>query len=383
MTGARNKAQFQKNPLKNRSAVQRVHSHTYILLTLLSFAFSVTATRLFLNLTGFPKLGGGELHIAHVLWGGLFLFIASLIPLIFVNQWALELSSITAGIGVGLFIDEVGKFITNSNDYFYPSAAPIIYAFFLLTVLVFIEVKRQRRPSTRAQMYSILEKFAEVLDRDLSQYEYDELVVRLDEIITGSTEPQLIGLAQSLREYLTTHKDQIVPHDPGFLERCIEAFERFRATWLTQQRVRLILIVGLLLWAGWALTSQTIMFIATHNTEAFKVMVEDFIENRLIVNQTGMNWFEVQILLEGSMGLGSLAAVVLFLLKKDRAAVWIGIVDLVITLVIVNLLTFYFDQFSTIAFAAFEFVLLVLLLFYQRNYLPEKQFLPPGVNQKG
>lgn len=365
------KRQF--NPLKNRSVVQRSHARTYVLLTLLSFAFSVTATRVFLNLTGFPQIGGGELHIAHVLWGGLFLFVASLIPLIFVNQWALELSSIFAGVGVGLFIDEVGKFITRSNDYFYPSAAPIIYAFFLLTVLVFVQVKRQRKQSARAQMYGVLEKFAEVLDRDLSKAEYDDLMDQLNQLVNHSTEPQLTALANSLITYLQEQKDQIVPHDPGLLEKWIEAFERFRSRWLTRRRLRLILIVGLSLWAAWALTSQTVMFISTHNTEQFTLLLTQFMQDRLIRNESGMNWFEAQILLEGGMGLGALTAVILYLLKKDRPATWIAILDMVVTLVLVNLVTFYFDQFSTIAFAAYEFILLVLALFYQRAYLSKKR----------
>jgi hypothetical protein len=46
--------------------------------------------------------------------------------------WAALLS----GVGLGLFIDEVGKFITSNNNYFFPLAAPIIYLAFLLTVAV-------------------------------------------------------------------------------------------------------------------------------------------------------------------------------------------------------------------------------------------------------
>jgi hypothetical protein len=133
-----------RNLLRDRTPVRRKHAVTHLLITVLCFAFSVTGTRLFLELTGYPQIGGGEIHIAHVLWGGIFLFAASLMPLIWVNQWVLNLSAVFSGLGVGLFIDEVGKFITSTNDYFYPSAAPIVYAFFLLTVLV-LDVRHPRR----------------------------------------------------------------------------------------------------------------------------------------------------------------------------------------------------------------------------------------------
>ena len=106
-----------------RRPVERDGAAFYVLLTLLSFALSVVLTRLFLQLTGYPQLGGATLHIAHLLWGGLFLFIGALTMLIFANRWVYRLGAILTGIGVGLFIDEVGKFITRTNDYFYPPAA--------------------------------------------------------------------------------------------------------------------------------------------------------------------------------------------------------------------------------------------------------------------
>ena len=128
--------------------IQRRRAGDYLLITLLSFGFSVGATRLLLELTGYPQLGTGSLHIAHVLWGGLFLFIASLLPIIYINEWVVALSGLLSGFGVGLFIDEVGKFITQTNDYFFPSAAPIVYVLFLLTVFVFAQVRIERRAST-------------------------------------------------------------------------------------------------------------------------------------------------------------------------------------------------------------------------------------------
>src|SRR5215212_10500513 len=116
-----------------RTPVRRASAAHYVALTLLSFATTVLLTRLYLALTGYPQLGSGEFHIAHMLWGGLLLFIAALLPLLLTNHWAFTTAALLSGSGVGLFIDEVGKFITRNNNYFHPLAAPIIYGVFLLT----------------------------------------------------------------------------------------------------------------------------------------------------------------------------------------------------------------------------------------------------------
>jgi hypothetical protein len=355
--------------LRDRTPVRRKHAVSHLLITVLCFAFSVTGTRVFLELTGYPQLGGGELHIAHVLWGGVFLFAASLLPLIWVNQWVLDLSAVFSGLGVGLFIDEVGKFITSTNDYFYPSAAPIVYAFFLLTVLVFVQVKRHREHSSRSLMYGILEDFAEVLDHDLSKVEYDRLMKRLDMVIKDEKDEQMVQLARSLQGYLTHKATLVVEHEPNIFERISDGWQKFSNTWLSKRKLRTIILLGLLVWAGWAVSSQTIRFLITNNVEQFRILIEQFMANELIAGDSGMHWFEAQIILEGSIGLIALIAVLFFLIKQDRVGTWIGITDLVFTLVVVNLLTFYFDQFSTIAFAAVQFLLLVLMLYYKRKYL--------------
>jgi hypothetical protein len=60
------------------------------------------------------------LHIAHALWGGLLLTIAVFLPLAFANRWAIQANALLGGTGIGLLIDEVGRFITQANDYFLP-----------------------------------------------------------------------------------------------------------------------------------------------------------------------------------------------------------------------------------------------------------------------
>ena len=99
--------------------------------------------------------------------GGLLLFIAILLILFVANSWVFTVSAVLSGIGVGLFIDEVGKFITQKNDYFFPPAAPLIYSLFLLIALLFLLVRRSRQRSPRSSMYGVLSGLSEVLDNDI------------------------------------------------------------------------------------------------------------------------------------------------------------------------------------------------------------------------
>jgi hypothetical protein len=111
--------------------VRQNRADTYLLTLISIYGTTVILVRAYLEMTGYPQVGDSTYHIAHLLWGGLLMFVAMVLLLIWANPWLLSLTAVMGGIGAGLFIDEVGKFITKDVNYFYRPAIAIIYVSFV------------------------------------------------------------------------------------------------------------------------------------------------------------------------------------------------------------------------------------------------------------
>src|SRR5437660_6357078 len=96
---------------------------------------TILIIRLQLWATHYPKLGGGKLHIAHLLWGGLAMLVAIVLLLSFLGRARRHTGAVLGGVGFGFFIDEIGKFVTSDNDYFFKPAAGMIYILFIVLFL--------------------------------------------------------------------------------------------------------------------------------------------------------------------------------------------------------------------------------------------------------
>ena len=346
-----------------RTPVRREGAQTYLLLTLIAFGVSVALTRLVLQLSGYPQLTSGDLHIAHVLWGGLLLFAAALLPLVLANRWVYTAGAVLAGLGVGLFIDEVGKFITTTNDYFYPAAAPIVYVFFLLTALVYLQVRRPGRKDGRTELYAALDQLEEVLDRDLEPGERQVLVARLSAIAQDLERPETARLAKELLHFLHAGVPIEAEESPDLLERIQARLERFERKWLTRPRLRLLLALG---WLG----------LAAYMLLSAAQDLQDLVGGR---------WSEVwpqlpailrrpdvepwNALLQAACGGLLIAALLALALRRDALAHRLATYGLLLALAVVNLFVFFYDQFSTILPATLELLLLLGSLRYQKRFL--------------
>jgi hypothetical protein len=355
--------------LPKRKLILRRHAERYILITLLAFATTVAATRIFLNLTGYPQLGGGNFHISHVLWGGVFLFAAVILLFTFINQRLFYLSAFLSGIGVGLFIDEVGKFITSEYDYFVPAAAPIIYSFFLLTFLVYTLVVHRKQLDSHLTLYELLGDLEEILDEDYTSAEVNQLLARLQVVRQDPGSEDLIPIARGLQEYFTQQAASKIESKPGFLDRLLDRWITFRERYLTKRRLKSFLIGGLLGLAIWELYYPVNFIISLVSPEEIITELSYLVTSELVTGPVTIKLFVFRLGFDSILGLALLIAVFLFLINKDRNASAFAYISLLVLLTSANLILFYFDQFSMILNAAVQFILFMAVIYYRSEYL--------------
>ena len=140
---------------------------------------TILVIRTQLWLTNYPQLGGHGLHIAHLLWGGLFMLVAIGLLLTFLGRHVRRAAAIVGGVGFGFFIDELGKFITEDNNYFYRPAAALIYLCFIGLFVLTRALQRRERLDARDDLANAVDLLGEAARRDLDEGERREALALL------------------------------------------------------------------------------------------------------------------------------------------------------------------------------------------------------------
>jgi hypothetical protein len=335
---------------KARSAVRRDRAENYILTSLVAFAVTVIITRLFLELSGYPQIGNDVLHIAHALWGGLLLIMAGFLPLAYANRWAIQASALLGGIGTGLFIDEVGKFITQTNDYFFPPALSIIYGLILLNVLVYLSFRRSREHDPRTAMYHVFDRLQEAWDGDLDTAEAAQIEAQLS-IAKQSERTEIVALANAVTIYLEKEKGYLAAAEPDIWQRVF--------TWVDAMGKRLgrpmhrtIISALLILWLTVVISYITIL-----------------IHGRANLSSQVVQWRGALIVFQVVIGGLMIFALSAWLTRDEVRSLKFAVSGFLFSLVALQTLYFYLSQFSAITSTLLQLAFLQILLTYRRWYL--------------
>jgi hypothetical protein len=172
---------------------------------------AVLAIRFILRITGYPSLGGARFHIAHMLWGGLLMAAALLICLSFLGNRTRLLAALLGGVGFGTFIDEIGKFITRDNNYFYQPSIALIYIMFVLIYFAFRDLQMRRGISREEYLVNAINDLEEAVINDLQPEERDRALRYLGAI--AEKDDLTLRLAALIEEA------SVQPHPHGWLRR--------------------------------------------------------------------------------------------------------------------------------------------------------------------
>lgn len=214
--------------MQKRKFIRDFEAGGYLDLFLVTAVAAVLLIRLFLQLTGFPQLGNDSLHIAHMLWGGLLMLIALILLLSFLGRATNKAAAVIGGAGFGMFIDEVGKFVTQDNDYFFEPAIAIIYVIFILTYLLIRWIHSSRPRSPLEYLVNALQETQQIAVGDLDRDERDRALVYLERC--DMSIPLVAGL-----ERLVKQTDVVPVVRPGVLTRLKDATLRLYQELVSKQ----------------------------------------------------------------------------------------------------------------------------------------------------
>ncbi|KKQ97190.1 MAG: hypothetical protein UT23_C0016G0007 [Candidatus Woesebacteria bacterium GW2011_GWA1_39_12] len=359
-----------------RTPVKREGAGRYLMVTLISFAVSVIVTRVFLQVTNYPQLAWGEIHIAHLLFGGFFLFVAALLPLVLSNRSVFVISAVLSGAGVGLFIDEVGKFITQANDYFYPPAMPIIYAFFLLVTLIYFQVRKMPRKDARAELYRSFDSLSEILDYDLEPHELASLKRRLKYVSQKKDSPAYAELAKKLLKFLDSKDLKLVPQKHNLFTRLVSRLEKSEEEFVGRSFYKAALVLWLTTSGAIAIGDLVRSFTAFFSSEALFALASRLVSSGVLVSDASIYWFLVRLVLEALVGISLIVSAFLLAKGAEKTGISIAYYGILLSLTTVNLLVFYFDQtrafFSTLG----QLTLFLLIIHFRHRFLVLQEIAP-------
>lgn len=312
---------------------------------LVSAVVSLLLVRAGLALSGFPQLGGRGLHIAHMLWGGMFMLASLLVLLGFVGRAAQFGAAFLSGVGFGTFIDEIGKFLTSDNNYFFRPAVALIYVIFVLLFMA-------GRALERLTGFTDRELLANAFDLARESHLHHRRAAHNAQVLASLQRRQPGDpLVDALLRTLETAEDE-PPLVPAPLRRLQSWADRWYLALIRSRLLNRAVLVLVGLYGVFIAGSLTLPVVS-----AWSKLVSGQLEE--LVDPAGIAGGGALVghVLTGTM---LLIGVVMLWRSRQVAYRWFERAVLV-NLLLAQVFTFYLQQFGALAGLAIDLVLLLVL----------------------
>ena len=248
----------------------------------------------------------------------------------------------------------MGKFITQTNDYFFPPALSLIYGFFLLNVFVYLYFRRPALEEPAQALYHALEGLQDALDGDLNTEKAARIETQLA-IARQSDREEIVSLANAISYYLQQEQHHLAAAEPGYWKRTPScAWMRFGLR-LGRRWHRTIISVLLVLWVMFVLGYIAILALGGSNLDSQVV-------------QWRIPLIVIQVATGGLMIVAALA----WLTGDEERGLQFAIGGLLLSLVALQLVYFYLSQFAAITATLLQLFILLILATYRRWYMSDR-----------
>ncbi|MBP6989473.1 hypothetical protein KBB48_01725 [Candidatus Shapirobacteria bacterium] len=353
---------------------KRLNASANLLDFLIWALISLFGTRLFLVIFNYPTVGRGNWHIAHVLWGGVFMLLGIIFFLIFYSRSAFRYASIFSGIGWGLFIDEIGKYVTRDNNYWFRPAIIFIYISFILLFFIYRLLEKKSSLTYSSLWISLLEDCQELINHDLEKREKRTILRKISLLEThplSQHEKKILGNLRSLvlSSPVLKNKNEF---SPG-----VYIASLFNISY-TRFFHKKIVFYSLIVYSFWYFIDKLIdLTRLALNTNRMQ-LIQYFYRHYDFFSTTEVYMVSIKFIVETIVAFFIAAGLYFWVgkqyLKGLRFYQW----GLLINIFIASLFKFYFEQFS----AVFSLIASFILLGWLTTYRKERRFFVKKLRKK-
>lgn len=252
----------------HRWVIRDIEASDSLEIFLVSAVSAILGIRFYLYLTDYPQIGGGGLHIAHMLWGGLLMLVAMTILMTLLNRSMHRVAALIGGLGFGTFIDELGKFITRDNNYFFEPTIAIIYVIFVTLYLLFRLIDRSISPTPKEYLINALSLVQEAIAGDLDKEEMKRAKTYLRQSGRDNERVQLVQQLLSASEVIPTQK-------PIIFSKLKDWGQVWYRKLITASAFKFILISIFIIQASFAISESVIVIGFLHNVAPDIIVISE------------------------------------------------------------------------------------------------------------